>query len=275
MTCSGPSNCCILREPMRWYPLLFVMLAACASTWQRQQSRLADDEADGQYAQAMADARWLIDNALYEAPAADRLPAAEASRYLHLAKLAVRAGDTRAAVDALRQALTVDPQQGAAVRAEIAHLPLPPAQLDRLKREFAWNSAALAPGDDADLGPDEGSRCWSYRVREVQIRHRRTLRTADGLQRQVTYDARPWRFDADSGRWQAEGPWVTDVGMEIELADGPERPRYRAVAAANHGFLSDDRVPPCHRTAWQGPYDASGTVFVAERLPAAEAEVTP
>jgi hypothetical protein len=260
---------------MRWYPLLFVMLAACTSTWQRQQSRLAEDEADGKYAQAMADDRWLIDNAIYEAPGADRLPAAEARRYLHLAKLAVKAGDTWAAVAALREALTVDPQQASAVRAEISRLPLPPAQLDRLKREFAWNSAALASGDDADLGPDEDSQCWSYRVREVQVRHRRELRTADGLQRQVTYDARPWRFDADSGRWQAEGPWVPDVGLEIELADGPEQPRYRAVAAANHGFVSDDRIPPCHRTAWHGPYDAGGTVFVAERLPTAASGGTP
>ncbi|MFI5394838.1 MAG: hypothetical protein ACHQ9S_04825 [Candidatus Binatia bacterium] len=257
---------------MRWYPLLFVMLAACTSTWQRQQSRLATDEADEQYAEAAADARWLIDNAFYEAPAADRLPSAEAGRYLHLAKLSAKAGDIRAAVDALRHALRVDPQQGAAVRAELAHLPLPPAQLDRLKREFAWNSAALAPGDDADAGPDHGSPCWSYRVHEVQIRHRRTLRTVDGLQRQVTYDARPWRFDADSGRWQAEGPWVSDAGMEIEMVDGPEQPRYRATATVDHGFLSDDRVPPCHRSAWQGPYDTGGTVFVADRLPSAEAE---
>jgi hypothetical protein len=255
---------------MRWgWVLLLVAVTACTSTWERHESNLAEHEAGAQYSKAIADERWLIDNAFYEAPAAEQSPAAEAQRYLHLAQLAAKAGRLNLAVEALRQALMSDPHQASEVLAALDRLPLPPAELERKKQEFAWNSGALAPGDVA-AGAHEEAQCWSYRVREIRLRHQRTVRVAEGLQRQATYDARPWAFHVDSHRWQAEGPWITDAGTEVEAVDGPEQPRYRAITAAEHEFFADEPIPPCHRSSWQGPYDAGGTIFVAGRLPGTE-----
>jgi hypothetical protein len=252
---------------MRWHYLLALMLVGCTSAWQRHQSQLTAADAGGHYAQAVVEARWLVDNAFQDAPGAERSAAAEARRYLRLGQVAIKAGNVSVAIEALRQALTVDPHQAAAIRAEIDHLPLPADQRDRFRQEFAWNSAALAPADNPFEDAGGSPQCWSYRVREVRLRHHRTVQTVDGSQRQATYDARPWRFDAGSHRWQAEGGWVTDAGTEIEPVSGPEQPRYRAIVAADHEFVSDDGVPPCHRARWRGPYDAGGTIFVAAQLP--------
>lgn len=256
---------------MRWCWLLLFSAAACTSAWSRREAQLAQHESDGQYALAIADERWLIDNAFAEAPVAERSSATEAERYLRLARLAVHAGRMNLAVEALRQALASDPHQAPAVRAAVAQLPLRPADLERRKQEFEWNIAALAPAEDSGRDPGD-KQCWSYRVREVRVRQRRTVRGSDGLQRELTYDARPWMFQARSRQWQAEGPWMNDVGTEVESVAGPEQPRYRALSAAEHEFVSDEPVPPCHRTAWQGPYDASGRIFVATRLPVTESE---
>lgn len=256
---------------MRWLCLLLIVLAACTvplGPWERHQTQLASAEANGQSAQAMVEAHWLIDNALFEAPAAERQPQAEAARYIHLARLAAKAGRTKEAVEALRQALVEDPKQAGAIGGEIDRLPLPAERRNRLKEEFAWNSAALSPGYDGFDAPDQGPQCWSYRVREVRIRRQWTVRTTDGPQHQVTYDARPWRFDVGSGRWQAEGAWMAEAGTEVESEAGLQQPRYRAITTADHEFYADDRVPPCHRAGWQGPYDTNGTVFVADQLPA-------
>ncbi len=261
--------------PMRWYCILLLVLAGCTSTWERHERRLADDEARGDYARAAADARWLVDNAFYQAPESERTPAADAARYLHLADLAAKAGNARLAVEALREALTTDPHQAAAVRAQLGRLPLGAAEIDRLQHEFAWNAAALAPGDDAFV-PKESDQtpCWSYRVREVRIRRRQTVNTADGMQRRVSYDTRPWIYDANASEWHPDGAWVNDVGTEAELVSGPDQPRYRAVIDADHGFYADDTVPPCHRASWQGPYDPKGTVFIAARLPGSQPKTT-
>lgn len=251
-----------------WVFLLF--LPACTSIWERHQHHLAEYEARGDYRAAVVEAGWLVDNAFMHAPDAERSEAADAARYLRMAKVAAQAGNLRLAVEALRQTLTLDPHQVANVRAQLDRLPLRPAERERLDREFAWNSAALAPSDDALLQEPSGrARCWSYRVREVRIRHRRTFKTEEGMMRQVTYDARPWAFDVRSGQWDAEGDWITDAGTENELIVGPEQPRYRAFIAAEHQFYADDTVPPCHRDAWQGPYEGNGTVFVTGELPVA------
>ena len=247
-----------------------VAAAACSSTWERRESSLAEHEANREYAKAIADERWLINNADHEAPEAKRSHAAEAERYLHLAELAARAGRLDLAVSALRHALTSDPHQAGAVRAALDKLPLSPAELENRRQEFAWNSAALAPSG-APAGDHNGTRCWSYRVREIRLRHQRTVRAAEGLQRQATYDARPWAFHADSHQWQAEGPWINDAGTEVEAVDGPEQPRYRAITANQHQFFADEPIPPCHSGGWQGPYDAGGTIFVAGQLPSTEA----
>src|SRR5262249_5494913 len=101
-----------------------------------------------------------------------------------------------------------------------------------------------------------------------RIRKQRTERTARGMERQVSYDARPWRFDAQQGRWSVEGEWVSDAGTESELVDGPQQPRYRALVSASHQFYTAEAVTPCQRELWVGPCDPNGTVFVTSQLPA-------
>ena len=256
-------------RPTPWVCVLLIGVAACTSAWERHKSSLHEHAANAEWEAATTDARWLINNAFLLAPASEQSPEAEADRQLRLARLAARAGDTRAAVQALREALTTDPSQASAVRTQLEALPLSPADADRLRREFAWNIAALAPSDDALLPQQRvDAECWSYRVREVRIRHQREVRTANGMERQVTYDARPWVFDAGAHRWSADGEWLNDIGTEIEPVDGPPRPRYRALIAAGHEFYADGTVPPCHRNAWRGPFEADGTVFIATELPA-------
>jgi len=255
---------------MRWYCCVLLLLAGCTSTWERHRSRLADDEVTGDSKHAAAEVRWQIDNAFANGPPSANTPAAEASRYLHLSELAVKNGNTPLAIDALREALRADPSQARAVRAQLARLPVTAAEHDRLQEEFAWNTAALAPAADAGGETEEtneGTSCWSYRVRELRIRHRRMVKMPDGMQLQVTYDARPWMFDAHAGRWHVEGDWVADAGTETELVGGPEQPRYRAVTAVDHQFYADGTIPSCHRAGWNGPYEPGGTVFVAARLP--------
>jgi hypothetical protein len=254
---------------MRWLCLLVVCVAGCASTWDRHRSALAEAEARGDDARAAREIHWQIDNAFLYAPAGEQTPAAEAKRYLRLAKVAAKKGKAELAVEALREALATDPHQSAAVRAQLDHLPVSAAERDRLTREFNWNIAALSPHDESPVGEEAATtRCWSYQVHELRIRHRRTVKTTDGMQHQVTYDARPWAFDVNTHRWYLQGDWVEDAGAEAQLVSGPDQPRYQAVTSAEHEFYTDDSVPPCHRDAWQGPYDEHGSVFVATRLPA-------
>jgi hypothetical protein len=254
---------------MRWLCLLVVCVAGCTSTWDRHRTALAEAEARGDDARAMREVRWEIDNAFLQAPADEQTEAAEATRYLELAKLAAKKGKTGLAIEALREALTTDPHQGAAVRAQVEHLPVSTAERDQLKREFNWNIAALSPHYESHPGEEEAATtCWSYQVRELRIRHRRTVKTTEGMQHQVTYDARFWAFDVNTHRWSLQGDWVEDAGAEAQLVNGPDQPRYQAVTRADHEFYTDDTVPPCHRDAWHGPYDERGSVFVATRLPA-------
>jgi hypothetical protein len=258
-----------IARHMRWAWLVVIGIAACTSAWERHESSLRAHAANGEWDVATAEARWMIDNSFLQAPAGERTTEADAARQLRLAQLAAKSGDTRTAVQALREALTIDPSQASAIRAQLDALPLSAAEADRIKREFAWNIAALAPSDDALLQQERvDAECWSYRVREVRIRRQRTVRTGIGMERQVTYDARTWVFDAGAHRWSADGEWVNDIGTEIEPVDGPQRPRYRALTDADHEFYVDGTVPPCHRDAWRGPFEADGTVFVAAQLPA-------
>jgi hypothetical protein len=254
---------------MGWVVLLAAGATACTqSAWQQRQAALRKHAANGNYAAATADQQWLINNASLQAPVEERTREAEATRYLRLAKLAAKTDDKRTAVQALRDALATDPSQAGAVRAQLDALPLTPAEAAHLKPEFAWNLAALAPGDDAAQEPHSAEvGCWAYRVREVRIRQQRTMRTTDGMERQVTYDAREWVYDATAHHWSADGGWATDAGSEREPVDGPPRPRYRALLAAARGFLADGVVPPCHRQAWRGPFETDGTLFVAAELP--------
>jgi len=255
---------------MRWALFMLGVLAACTSAWERHEQQLAAAKGNAQYARAMEEVHWLIDHADAEAPATERTPHAEAARHIELARLAAKAGHTEQAIEALRDALIADPKQAHAVADTIDELPLPAERRVRLKEEVAWNSAVLSPAYTAGDVPRQEPWCWSYRVHEVRMRRHRTVRTAEGPQNEVTYDARPWRFDAASARWRPEGGWMTDVGTEIQRAGRPTQPRYRAITAAAHEFFADAGVPPCHHPAWRGPYDANGRIFVADQLPRRE-----
>lgn len=254
---------------MRWVVLVVIGVTACVpSLWERHQKALHEDSANADWAAAVAEQQWLIKNATLQAPPEERNRQAEAKRQLRLAQFAAKAGDTKTALQALRDALTTDPSQAPAVRRQLDALQLSPAQAERVKYEFAWNLAALDPGEELPAQAERGApECWSYRVQEVRIRHQLTIRTANGMERQVTYDARPWVYDAAARRWSADGGWVDEAATETEPVDGPQRGRYRAVVAADHEFLADGAVPPCHRQAWRGPFETDGTVFVARELP--------
>jgi hypothetical protein len=255
---------------MRRTAVLLVLVAlGCTSTWQKHQEMLAQHMESGDWDHATSEARWLVDNSFVHAPHDQRSPQAEADRNLRLADMATRAGNAKQAIEALRQALILDPSCAPSVQKKIDRLPLTSDQMQRVRSEFAWNMAALTL-DDADLieHQREQGRCWSYRVREIRVRHNLMQKTSDGKERQVRYDARSWSFDAQAGAWHPDGNWMIDVGTESEAVEGPQSPRYRAIIAADHGFYVDGRVPACHRDAWSGPYDTDGTVFVAARLPA-------
>ena len=54
---------------MRWYVVLVVVaIAGCTPTWERHQTQLAEAEAHGDYAKAVGEQRWLIDNAFTIGP---------------------------------------------------------------------------------------------------------------------------------------------------------------------------------------------------------------
>jgi hypothetical protein len=166
-------------------------------------------------------------------------------------------------VSALRRALFTDPDVAPAVRTRLSRLSLRAEDRQRLAQEFGWNMTALAPAA-SDAVADE---CWSYRVREVRVRRRRTVGTAHGMERQLTYDARAWRFDAERQDWQPESEWRFDTGTETQPIHETARPHFRALDSSDHHFLATDGVPPCHRLAWSGPFDADGRLFVTSHLP--------
>ncbi len=245
-----------------------LLVCACASPWERHEALLAKDAERGDYKHAAADVRWLSDHAFEEGTASDRTPEAEAARDLELARYAARAGDVSAAVNALRDALIADPHRAADVRAQLDALPVSKRERARLTQEFAWNIAALAPAEAGALADDnDTTECWSYRVHEVRVHRPHTVSVPGGTERRVTYDARPWSFDGASGGWRREGDWIPDAGSEIEPVDAPDHSRYRALTAAEHQFVTDQEIPPCHRAAWKGPFGPPGRVFTTPDLP--------
>lgn len=254
---------------MRWSVLLVVVaVAGCTSMWERHQTQLAEAEARGDYVKAVSEQRWAIDNAFLLGPRSEHNFEADARRYRHLAKLAAKTGNYRLAVDSLKQALNLDPSQAAAIRSQLDALPLTPRARAKLDSEFSWNIAAMRPGDEGMAPEVEENLCWSYRVSEVRVLHQLTVSTPEGMQRQVTYDARTWVFDNDTQAWHPAGEWMTQAGTETEWVNGAAQPRYRALTTAGSRFYTDGKVPPCHRDDWQGPFDPNGTVFVAAQLPA-------
>jgi hypothetical protein len=251
-----------------WLPLLLVM--GCTSAWERHKADFAQREAEGRYDDALEEAKWLIENASDEAPPEERSLASDTKRQLDLARLAAKSGDSQLAIRALRDTLTTDSDAAPAVAQLFNQLPLDAASRARFQAEFGWNTMALAP-DTVPLPADRqaAAECWGYHARVVRIRHNRTVSTPDGPERQASYDARLWTFDAATQRWRVDGNWVTDAGAATERVGGPPAPRYRAVLAADRGFYTDERVPACHREDWQGPFLGNGTLFVSAQLPGA------
>ncbi len=257
---------------IRWLPVCIgaaAVIAACGpSTWEQHQALLSSHAEAGNWAAATDDAQWLIDKSLLQAPRDERSPEAEASRYLRLAQLAARAGKTRIAVDALRETVMRDPTQAENVRRSIEALSVSADELARIKHEFAWNMAALSTSDATLLQQERAAaQCWSYRVREVRLHKNRVRQVEGGSDRELTYDSRSWIFDVSARTWTVEGGWVEDAATEIERVGGPQQPRFRALSAAPHQFYAEAVVPPCHRSAWTGPFAPDGTVFVARHLP--------
>ncbi len=188
---------------------------------------------------------------------------------MRLSRLQATAGDTAGAVRTLRQVLMVEPEAADVVAQRIADLPLDEATRRKVQEEFAWNLAALAP-HEALLPPSQGNtgECWSYEVEEVRLLRQRTITLGGRTEHHVTYDVRPWTYDDRARRWTPAGPWQSSAGMEVEYADGPPRPQYRALIRAERQFYAEGRVPPCHRAGWEGPFDPGAErVFVATQLP--------
>ncbi|MBI3785127.1 MAG: hypothetical protein HY270_17185 [Deltaproteobacteria bacterium] len=252
----------------RLWVVWLALLVGCTSNWKKHEIQLIEAERSSDWAHAKSEAHWLIDNAFVEAPPEERSTADEADRYLRLADIAAKSGDNKQAVEALRQALMIDSSCAGSVRTKLERLDLPARERQRVFEEFAWNIAALGPDDSGLLEYQrEQAQCWSYHVREIRIRHNLVINTDHGRERRVSYDARPWRFDAESERWIQEGNWMLDAGSESEAVEGPPSGRYQAVVAADRAFYADGKVPPCHRDAWKGPYSENDTTFVATRLP--------
>jgi tetratricopeptide (TPR) repeat protein len=227
-------------EPRAWLVIGFLMMTACASPWNKHQQKLAEYQQDGDWDGAMEETQWLINNALMFAPPEERSPALDADRYLLLADCATRAGRTKEALDALREALMRDPSSAPSIRRKLERLPLSPAERKRIEAEYAWNMAALAPGDPGWVESQrEMGRCWSYRVKEVRVRRSWTQRTEHGKEQRVSYDARPWLYYAEQDRWVVDGEWMTDAGAEMQVVGAAEQPRYRAILAADGGFLTE------------------------------------
>jgi hypothetical protein len=254
----------------RYVVILAFFLAACTSTWEQHRQAMVKHEIAGEHEWAVDEARWLVDNAFRYAPASQRTQRHEAGRLLRLSRLQATAGDTTGALSTLRQVLMVEPEAADVVARRIADLPLDEAARQQVQEEFSWNLAALAPQErlTPPSGGSSGGKCWSYEVQEVRVQRQRTITLGGRTEHQVTYDARPWTYDAEAQRWALAGPWVGAAGTEMEHADGPPRARYRALIRAQRQFYADERVPPCHRAGWQGPFDEDrGRVFVATELP--------
>ena len=247
--------------------LLAMVLDACAtSSWQQHSLSLEQARANNQLDLALQEQRWLIDHAFRDAPKEQRTRQAEVDRYLGLADLTARAGETGETIETLRLALETDPSRHQAIMDRLAALPLPPAERKRVEAEFRWNIMVLLP----NLPPpqDDLLPCWPYRVREIRVRRTEVRQGMEGAQRLVSYDARSWVYNPERDAWFPDGDWFDDIGGETEPINGPTRPRYEAIVAANGGFFTEAPPPPCHRHRWSGPFEKErDRLFVTRQLP--------
>jgi hypothetical protein len=252
---------------MSFVLLLALVLDACAvSSWQQHSLALDQARANNQLGVAVKEQRWLIDHAFRDAPKEQRTRQAEVDRYLSLADLTARAGQTDETIETLRLALQTDPSRHQAIMDRLAALPLPPKERKHVEAEFRWNIMVLLP----NLPPpaDDLLPCWPYRVKQIRVHRTEVRQGMEGAQRLVSYDARSWVYNPDEDAWYADGNWFDDIGGETEPLNGPPRPRYEAIAAANGGYFSEAPPPPCHRHRWSSPYDKErDRLFVTRQLP--------
>ncbi len=246
--------------------LAAVALSSCTSAWERHQQLVEQNRDAGNYPAAASAQRWLVQQAFYDAPAAQRGPLHDAARLLTLGNLLGQSGQVATALEAYREAITLDPYLLEDVLTGVGMLPLPAAERDAHMEELLRQAISIDPR--SNLRTQVQPNCWSYSVREVRLRRIWTRRAAKGLERVAIYDARPWVYDAEANRWRADGDWDQNAGEEIQPVGGQENPNYQALLDADGGFYADGVVPPCHAKLWRGPYDAKRhSGYIARALP--------
>jgi hypothetical protein len=250
--------------------LASILLAGCSTAWQKHSAELDSALLQHDSEAALHEEHWLIDHAFREAPPEARGKHAEMKRLLTLADLCAETGNINEAIETLRLALQTDPEQHEAIMQRLARLPLAPSDRRHFEAEFRWNLKALLPG--TAMPDDDQLPCWSYRVRQIQVRRTEVHQAPEGSERVISYNARSWVYDADKNTWHADGDWVQDIGAESERTQGPQRARYRAIVAADGGFFVEEPVPACHHQYWKGPFDPErDRLFIAHHLPGAPA----
>lgn len=247
--------------------VVLALFTGCASSWERHVELVEIRRDAGDYAGAAHAQKWLVDHSFRDAPERERGPHWEASRLLDLAELQGRSGQTSAAVATYREVLRFDPTQIEAVLVGIGMLDLPESRRNSIMDELVQNVVVIDQRVLVGLAADEPS-CYSYVAQQIQVRRRDRSMGAEGFEHHLTYNARPWVFDASRGVWRADGEWILDAGAETQRVNGPPNPRYQAILDADGGFYVDGSVPGCHAEWWTGPYDAARrTAYVARRLP--------
>ncbi|GIW42087.1 MAG: hypothetical protein KatS3mg076_2664 [Candidatus Binatia bacterium] len=258
---------------MRWGVAVAVVVVAGAcsflsprESWRATERRVDELTAQGRYREALELQQWIVAHAFERAPEEEQTPEKEARRVYRLADLYGRTGDTVRALEAYREVLRLAPDRLEDVLVGIDLLPLPEEERDAIMETFVRNALAIEPG--LVLPGQDSSGCWTYRVEQVQVRRIVTRNSQEGLEKVVTYDVRPWLYDARNKTWRPEGSWRTDAGSEVLGPGRVENPRFHAMLDADGGFFAEGPIPPCHQEAWAGPYDRTRRrIFVAKRLP--------
>ncbi len=244
-----------------------MLLAGCASSWERHKELVDVRRGAGDYAGAAHAQQWLVDHGFTDAPSREKGPRWDAERMLDLADLQGRDGQTSAAIQTYREVLRIEPNQIEAVLVGVGMLDLPESRRNALMDELVQNVVVIDQRVLVGIAPNEPS-CYSYVAHQIQIRRRDRSMGAEGFEHHLTYDARPFVFDIARGSWRADGEWIVNAGSESQRVHAAPNPRFQAVIDADGGFYVDGSVPGCHARGWTGPYDAARrTTYVARELP--------
>lgn len=250
--------------------VVLMAMAGCTSSWDRHKQLVQDRQATGDYLGAAQAQKWLVDHALQDGPTTERGPRWEAARLLELGDMQAKSGQPAAAVESYREVLRIDPTLIEPVLVGVGMLEIPEERRNALMDELVQNVVVIDQRVLIGIAPNEG-RCYSYVAHEIRVRRRERTTGPKGFEHRITYDARPWVFDAGHQTWRADGEWITDAGSEVQRVNGPPNPRYQAIDEADGGFYVDGGVPGCHASSWRGPYDqARRTTYIAGRLPGSD-----